>query len=123
MDYEFTLNEIGRPVAKLSMGHEAIGRWISEEVGDDLQSIHQLLGIIQQLEQHQIQRHELIGTEFQMRLNQQSIEVVALALGVDIDEELPENTRLHDKEFYAECGILDFKHALLSWQQYITVTE
>ena len=119
MDYEFTLDEYNEPVAKFSIGHEAIGRWLSEELCSNQRIITELLDHIRQLEQHDINQHHVKGREFQLRLNRDQIEVVALTLDIDVDEELPENTRLYDQEFYAECGLQDFKQVVLSWQGFV----
>lgn len=119
MDYEFTFDDIGRPVAKLSMGAEAVGRWLSEDLGSDKGRIDQLLGIIGQLEQRKISQHQESGTEFVLRMNQDEIEVFALVLDLDVDEELPENTNLYDEESHAGCGLPDFKQALLSWRSFV----
>jgi uncharacterized protein YacL (UPF0231 family) len=35
------------------------------------------------------------------------------------DDDRSENAEFYDKESYAECGLHDFKIALLSWQEYI----
>jgi uncharacterized protein YacL (UPF0231 family) len=52
-------------------------------------------------------------------MNQEGVEVVALSLGLEIDEELPENTNIYDDESHAECGLEDFQEALISWQEFI----
>lgn len=119
MDYEFSIDELGRPRAKFSMGAEAVGRWFSEELSDDLQVINQLVAIIEALEHGEINDYQQSGNEFQLRLTQNEIEVVALALDLGFDEELPEETNLYDEESYAGCGLLDFKQALLSWQSFV----
>ena len=36
------------------------------------------------------------------------------------DDERSEDGELYDKESYAECGLVDLKLALLSWQDYIS---
>ncbi|SFG81285.1 YacL family protein [Neptunomonas qingdaonensis] len=119
MDYEFSIDELGRPRAKFSMGAEAIGRWFSEELSDDQQQINQLVAIVETLEQGTISDYQQSGKEFQLRLNQNEIEVVALALDLGFDDELPEETNLYDEESYAGCGLPDFKQALLSWQSFV----
>lgn len=119
MDYEFSLDEYNQPLAKFSLGHEALGRWFSEELRSDQHAITELLDVIQQLEQRSTYSHKIMGPEFQLRFQQHEVEVLALSLGIDIDEELPEDTDLYDAESYSECGLHDFKQALLSWQDYL----
>jgi len=120
VDYEFTLNEYDQPVAEFSMGFETLGHWLSEEVGDNQHRIEELLRIIQQLEQHRLNSHELFGKNFHGHINQDEVKIFSLALDGTVDEELPENTQLYDDELSAACGLQDFKHALLNWQAFVT---
>lgn len=119
MDYKFSFNEYNRPLAEFTMGHEAIGRWFSEELSDNKQRIDALLDIIQLLEENRIFNHQIIGAEFQLRLSQDEIVVIALALEVDVDDELPEDMELYDEESFAECGLQDFKQAVNSWHEFV----
>ena len=119
MDYDFIIDEQYHPVAQFSVGHEALGLWLTEELGRDKQAIAALLDVIRQLESRAILHHHTEGKEFQLRLNGEQAEVVALALEIDIDEELPEDTQLYDQESYAECGIDDFKQVILDWQVFV----
>jgi len=32
---------------------------------------------------------------------------------------LPENTNLYDQESFSECGLQDFKQAVLMWQEFV----
>ncbi len=119
MDYEFTIDDYKKPVAHFSIGHEAIGRWLTEELSSDEQAIAELLDYIRKIDQKKIFQHQIMGNEFQLRLNIEQIEVIALALDIDVYEELPEDTNLYDQESYAECGIHDFKQAVLDWQKFV----
>ncbi len=119
MDYDFSYDEYKRPIARFSLGHEAIGRWFTEELGSDQQAIAGLLDTVRQGEQQQPNRRHVMGAEFQLRIEKHEVEVVALALEIDADEPIPEDTSLYDAESYAECGLQDFKQALLGWQLFI----
>lgn len=119
MDYDFTFDEYDKPIAEFSMGHEAIGIWFNDELGANQQRIDELVDIIDQLVHHRIQQRQIEGTEYQLRLSQENVEVIALSLGLEVDEELPEDTNLYDEESYAECGLEDFQEALISWQEFI----
>ena len=120
MDYDFTFDEYDKPIAEFSMGHEAIGSWFNDELGTNQQRIEELVDIIEQLVSRRIQQRQVDGTEYQLRMNQEDVEVRALALGLEVDdEELPENTNLYDDESYAECGLEDFQQVLISWQEFI----
>jgi hypothetical protein len=119
VDYDFTFDEYDKPIAEISMGHEAIGIWFNDELGANQQRIDELVDIIDQLVHHRIQQRQIEGTEYQLRLSQENVEVIALSLGLEVDEELPEDTNLYDEESYAECGLEDFQEALISWQEFI----
>lgn len=98
MDYDFTFDEYDKPIAEFSMGHEAIGIWFNDELGANQQRIDELVDIIDQLVHHRIQQRQIEGTEYQLRLSQENVEVIALSLGLEVDEELPEDTNLYDEE-------------------------
>jgi len=119
MDYEYTIDEYGKVLARFSIGHEAIGLWFTEELAKDRHAIAELLDRIRQLEERKINRFDIQGREFQLRLNWDQIEVIALALGIEVDEELPESTNLYDQESYSECGLQDFKQAVLRWEEFV----
>ena len=117
MDYEFSYDDYGQPIAKFSVGHEAIGRWFSEEIGNDAPAIEKLLAMLR----HSGPRsQQWLGAEFQLRIAQDEVEVVALALGIDVDEALPEDTNLYDAESYSGCGLQDFTVALRAWQTFVS---
>jgi uncharacterized protein YacL (UPF0231 family) len=120
VDYDFTFDEYDKPIAEFSMGHEAIGSWFNDELGTNQQRIEELVDILEQLVSRRIQQRQVDGTEYQLRMNQEDVEVRALSLGMEVDdEELPENTNLYDNESYAECGLEDFQQVLISWQEFI----
>ena len=118
MDYEFTVDRYDQPVAEFSSGFEALGRWFSEQLKDE-QAIAELISIIKQLEQQRITHRQFFSADSHLLLTKNEVEAKALALNSEAGEELPENTPLYDDEAYACCGLPDFKHALISWQQFI----
>ena len=119
MDYEYTIDEYGKLNAQFSIGYEALGLWFNEEIKSNPNTISELLNCIVQLEQRQKTSFQIEGREFQLRLNTDGVEVVALALGIEIYEELPESTHLYDQESFSECGLQDFKQAVLKWQEFV----
>ena len=119
VDYDFTFDEYDKPIAEFSMGHEAMGTWFNDELGANQQRIEELVDIVDQLVNRRIEQRLIEGTEYRLRMNQQDVEVVALSLGLDVDEELPENTNVYEDESHSECGLEDFQDALVSWQEFI----
>ena len=131
MDFEYKKDIYGQPVARFSMEHEVIGRWLTEEIGNNRPKIQQILTLIQQFELGSIGFKEITGLEFQLSISHIGVEIKALNLDMefidnfnsddygDNDDEQAEDGELYDKESYAECGLVDLKLALLSWQDYI----
>ncbi|NRB39165.1 MAG: YacL family protein [Pseudomonadales bacterium] len=121
MDYQFKLDMYGQPYAEFSMGHEAIGHWFNEELGNNLQKIDALLQTLQQLEDFKLNQKECYGVNFTLKLDREEVEIIAGALEevFDPDEEPPEGTEFYDQESQTGCGMQDFKQALHSWKHYI----
>ena len=123
MDFHFDIDDYSRPVAVFSVGHEAIGRWFSEELHAAQDEIARLLEHIESIESRAVSYYQVQGREFQLSMDRNAAEVLALALSMeaygDHDKELPEGTNLYEQESQAECGLLDFKHALLCWQEFV----
>ncbi|MGK0442075.1 MAG: hypothetical protein ACJA0N_001882 [Pseudohongiellaceae bacterium] len=119
MDYDFTLDEYDKPVAEFSSGFEALGRWLTEEVGSDQELTEELLDVIEQLEQKRITSRELYGHDATLRLSRDEVEASSLALEGVYHGELPEDTDLYNDESQASCGLVDFKQAVEAWQQFI----
>lgn len=120
MDFEFTLDEYDRPVAEFSTGFEALGRWITEELAADQEAIDGLLDILQQVTDKRIASRQLFAEDMQLNINIVEVEVVALALGNEFDEQhLPENTHLYDDESHSICGLPDFLQAVLAWREFV----
>tara|TARA_B110000879_G_C10957080_1_gene426029 strand:+ start:172 stop:534 length:363 start_codon:yes stop_codon:yes gene_type:complete len=118
MDYEFTLDEYDRPIAEFSSGFEAFGRWFSEELRDQ-DAIDELLDNAHQLEQLRISNRQLFSSDSHLVMTRDEVEVKALALEGEYEEDLPENTQLYEDESYARCGLPDFKCALIAWQKFV----
>lgn len=121
MDYQFTRNHNALPVAKFSMGNEALSRWFTEELGRDSHQINLLQQVIEQLESGQLREYQLSGQEFILNLNTDEVDLHSKALESDGPKELPEGTELYDQESLAGCGLADFKQVLKSWQEFIRV--
>jgi len=119
MDYDFVVDDYGSPMAIFSVGHEAIGLWFREELGRDQSAIAALLENIDRVENRVLSQYQIQGKDFQLSLERTHISVVSFALHAEVDEPLPEDTNLYDQESSAECGLIDFKQALILWQDFI----
>ena len=116
MDYQFKINMDGLAEARFSMGHEAIGRWFSEELATNQNKIQQLLDMVTQVEQQLRQNTHQIGHELELHISREQVQISALEFDPDI--ELPEDMEQYEHESNAECGLPDFKVVLQAWQEY-----
>ena len=75
MDYEIHRDIYNRPQAELSMGHEAHGLWLSEEVGTDQGLNGLLLEKIEALQNQTCWAHHLRGREVMLNMHPDAGEV------------------------------------------------
>ncbi len=119
MDYDFTHDIYGAFRTEFSMGHEAIGYWLTYELRSRQAVIQQLLTIISELRQHQRMDYLMEGSEYNLLLNRDEAIVRAHALDSEYEEEQPEdNLVFYDQESTASCGLDDFIEILEGWQQF-----
>ena len=119
MDYQFKRDILGLPIAKFSMGHEAVGRWLTDELAGNKVRILSLIDIIEKIEQSKIGFRELTGSEFQISLSLSGVEINAITTDFDLGDFMLEKTHLYQEESFSECGLQDFKQAVLSWLDYV----
>ncbi len=120
MDFQFKKDILGQPVASFSMGHETIGRWLTDELGSNPKNTQNLINLISNIEQSLIGFREITGSELQLSLSLNGVEVSALDTEFDSQDDFHEDTNLYEGESFSECGLLDFKQAVLSWLEYIS---
>lgn len=121
MDYDFTHDIYGNVCAEFSMGHEAFGRWLSEEVSDKQSLISEILNGVAQLKNRQ--RFDFIheGHEFDIEITADEAIIRAHTLASAGDEDMPdEDLDFYDQESFARCGLDDFAGLMSGWQQFIT---
>lgn len=123
MDYDFTHDIYGAFRAEFSMGHEALGYWLTYELRSRQTVIAELLAIIAELQNHQRMDYMLQGSEYNLLLSRDEAVVRAHALDSEFEEEQPEdNLVFYDQESTASCGLDDFIEIIADWQQF-TSTE
>ncbi|WP_434341322.1 YacL family protein [Motilimonas cestriensis] len=119
MEFEFKRDMLHNTIkSHFSMGHEALGVWLEQEINMDLACIFRLLNQIQLLQTQGVEQFELLGAEFSLFLNQEEAKVVANILLSDNDE-LPDDMSFYDEESLALCGLEDFEQVLISYQRFI----
>ncbi|MFQ6372751.1 YacL family protein [Shewanella sp. YIC-542] len=122
MEYEFRCNPItGLPSASFSMEHEAIGRWLSEELADNQTLCDQVKSAIDTLQQGRIQEWRWVGHDLTLEMDREQVRFYANALGFADGAEVAnaEGLSLYDAESAADCGLEDFQAVLSSWCDYL----
>lgn len=127
MEYDFTSDEKDHPLAVFSSGHTAFGCWFTDELGSNAQRLEALLDIIAQLEAKTLYEYTDKGRTFSLQLNRDEVAVNANSLAVEmldlygVPQEIPSGstTDFYDEELHAECGLTDFKAALLAWHLFL----
>jgi len=119
MNYQFTKDPQGKPIARFEMGCEAFSQWFSDELGADHKKINTILDAIKQLHNKELKEYVLRGQETSILLDADEVEVRSNMLNEDTPEEIPEGTELYDQELMAGCGLEDFVHVLHSWKDYV----
>ncbi|MDH5216361.1 MAG: YacL family protein [Gammaproteobacteria bacterium] len=117
MDYEFRRDLYGRYQARFSMGHEALGLWLTEELAANQELTDSLLDKIEHLKNSQCREYHQNGKEFTLHMSREGIEIHSLLLDNTFDE-APEELSFYDQESYASCGLDDFQQLLLAWQTF-----
>lgn len=119
MNYQFSKSLYGAPYISFDMGQEALALWFNNELGTNLLLSEQVIEVIKQLEQKNIQEYVFEGKEIDLVFNQYEVEARSTLLAIEPSDDLPEGTELYDSELSSGCGLVDFKHVLLAWTQFI----
>lgn len=116
MDYEFFQTLGQKPRVQMSMGHEAIGHWLNEEVSALPELLAQLDPVVQIIGTSAKTWHQP-GREYSIWINAQAVKVLANSLGFET-ETLEEGMTYYDSEQRAECGLEDFLTLLYAYQTF-----
>lgn len=120
MDYEFRRNTLDDSFhAELSMGHEALGRWLVDELGTDHDAIDEVLENLNRVMQ---QGGEWLrpGKVFHLQLTQEEALVQANSVIEGGEEEMPDvDLHAYEEESVSLCGPEDLLSVLEAWQDFI----
>jgi uncharacterized protein YacL (UPF0231 family) len=120
MDHEFVRDIDGRCRARLSMGHEAFGFWLTDELGSDVERCDEILKAIVKL-LHGGDEYKFSGTTFCLYLEEEAATVSALELQFETEiEDNEQGLSYYDDELFAACGLDDFELLLRGWREFIT---
>ena len=120
MDYEFRCNTLeGRFHAEFSMEHEAIGRWLLDELGTLDEDIAALLENLNRVMKEGGEWGRA-GKVFHLQINQEEALIQANALFEETGDLLLETDfHVYDEEHYSLCGLEDFLQVIEAWQDFL----
>lgn len=119
MDHEFIRDITGQCIAKMSMGHEALGSWLSDELGKDISRCDAILADVQTILAGDKEEAEYTGPAFRLYLDQDAATVSALELQFQTDLGDEPGMSYYDDELFASCGLDDFQLLLQDWRNFI----
>lgn len=117
MDYEFRRDVTGQIHAQFSMGHEAIGYWLNEEVKGDTAVIETIKNAAQTVIGSE-KEWVLPGKEYTLSLDEQEVMVRANQLEFSNDE-MEEGFQYYDEESLSFCGLTDFLSMLDRYHEFL----
>jgi uncharacterized protein len=119
MDHEFVRDIDGRCRARMSMGHEAFGFWLTDELGSDVARCDEILKAIVKL-LHGGDEYKFSGKTFCLYLEEEAATVSALELQFETTiEDNEQGLSYYDDELFAACGLEDFELLLRGWRVFI----
>jgi uncharacterized protein YacL (UPF0231 family) len=120
MDYQFSYDILGQPVATCELECEAFGDWLSHEIAQDVGQITLLLNTIHQLQTHQLSNYQHVGKEYHLLFDKDEVELILnnnqiQTIEASEDDESQELTDLH---IQSGCGLADFHTLIKAWQNF-----
>ncbi|NRD72581.1 YacL family protein [Shewanella sp. VB17] len=120
MEYEFRRNTLtGTVLANFSMGHEALGFWFAEELGENEEKYDKIYQIVVKLQSNQLIHWCLVGKALSIELDTEQVRIFANELENGEVCELEDAMSFYDGESEAFCGLEDFLSALQSWHSFL----
>lgn len=119
MEYDFTYDQKGQPQAEFSMDHELMGQWFTDELGQNIQQSQTLIDAIEELEFTNFGEKIIQGKNLTLTLTPHEVVIAGEEFDDHQDQQLADHG-LDGMEDKAECGLQDFKSALLDWKDFIT---
>lgn len=116
MDYEFLRDITGQVRVTFSMGHEAIGHWLNEEVKGDLALVEEVETHIHRLAGGQ-DSWQRIGHEYTFWTDGDEVIIRANDL-LFVNDELEEGMNYYDEESLSLCGTDDFLRVLQQYREF-----
>ncbi len=118
MDYEFTIDQRGKPIATFSTEQALVGLWFSDEIGDNLDKCQAILDSIEALEIKRFGEKVFTGQQHSLTLTPEEVIIIGEEAQLTDDQ-----AAFYEEDFETEesaSGLEDFKLALLDWKAYIS---
>lgn len=117
MDYEFLRDVTGQVIVRFSMGHEAMGHWINEELNGDFNLLDRIEDAAVAVKGSECP-WLLAGHEYTLLMDSEEVMICANRLAFAGDE-MEEGMNYYDQESRACCGIEDFLLVLKNYRSFI----
>lgn len=122
MEFDFSLDMLGWPVAQLSMEQEALAFWLTDELAVNADAlISSILVQVGELKSAAAWEHSYRGKGYTLQLTRDEVVLVSNAVLLDGDIEMMDAealTGFEDAQI-SRCGLDDFEELLLQWQRYL----
>ena len=112
MDYEFLRDITGVVKVRMSMGHEAVGHWLNEEVKENLallDEVEQAANTVKGSERS----WQCAGHEYTLWMDGEEVMVRANQL------EMEEGMSYYDEESLSMCGVEDFLQVVNAYRDFM----
>lgn len=122
MEFDFSLDIFGCPIAKLSMEQEALAFWLTDELAQNADAqIISILNKVNELKSSAIWEHSHRGLGYSLQLTRDEVILISHAVLLDDDIEMMDAETLDSFEGaqMSRCGLDDFEALLLQWQRYL----
>ncbi|MEZ8185665.1 YacL family protein [Shewanella sp. 5S214] len=120
MEYQFRRNRLeGTVFAEFSMDHEVLGRWFSEELGDDKSKAIHILTQIALIKSGTLNHMRDVGGELTIDIDSEQVRVFASVIDFEEEHLLEDSMSLYNAESESYCGLEDFESVLESWLAFI----
>ncbi|MDU0354107.1 YacL family protein [Paraglaciecola aquimarina] len=115
MEFQFQTDITGLPIAKCDLECEAFGDWLSHDLSTDKSNITLLLQTTEKLLSKQLSHYQFTGKVYHLIFENDEVELVLNNNEVSTAEFADE----HDNEHVTGCGLVDFKHLLEEWANFV----
>jgi uncharacterized protein YacL (UPF0231 family) len=116
MEFQFSKDIFGQPLAKCELECEVFGDWLSHDLGLNLSDLTTLHGKVEQLLNKDLLDFEWQGKEYHLTFTQYEVNICLMHSEPTSDEFID----TFDQEQNCGCGLVDFKNMLSEWQKFIS---